>query len=56
MIVTIYILSILYILAFFIHKFLKVWLSTSIELNRRIRERIVYRTVLKILYIIKETQ
>ena len=52
MIVTIYILSILYILAFFIHKFLKVWLSTSIELNRRIRERIVYRTVLKILDII----
>jgi hypothetical protein len=52
MIVTIYILSILYILAFFIHKFLKAWLSTSIELNRRIRERIIYKTVLKILDII----
>jgi hypothetical protein len=52
MIVTIYILSILYILAFFIHKFLKVWLSTSIELNRRIKERIIYRTILKILDII----
>ena len=52
MIVTIYVLSILYILAYFIHKFLKVWLSTSIELNRRIQERIIYKTVLKILDII----
>jgi hypothetical protein len=49
MIVTIYILSILYILAFFIHKFLKAWLSTSIELNRRIKERIIYKAVLRIL-------
>lgn len=49
MIVLIYVLSILYILAFFIHKFLKAWLSTSIELNRRIRERIVYNMMLKVL-------
>lgn len=52
MIVLIYILSILYILAFFIHKFLKTWLSTSIELNRRIRERIIYNMVFKVLDVI----
>ena len=52
MIVLIYVLSILYIFAFFIHKFLKVWLSTSIELNRRIRERIIYMMVLKVLDVI----
>tara|TARA_B110001450_G_scaffold101560_1_gene96183 strand:+ start:237 stop:959 length:723 start_codon:yes stop_codon:yes gene_type:complete len=52
MIVLIYVLSILYILAYFIHKFLKVWLSSSIELNRRINKRIIYKTVLKALDII----
>jgi len=52
MIVTIYILSILYILAFLFHKFLKTWLSTSLELNRRIRERVIYSAFLKILDII----
>tara|TARA_B110000261_G_scaffold154720_1_gene186690 strand:+ start:378 stop:1109 length:732 start_codon:yes stop_codon:yes gene_type:complete len=52
MIVLIYTLCILYILAFFIHKALKIWLSTAIELNKRIRKRIVLWTVLKILDII----
>ena len=52
MIVLIYVLSILYILAYFIHKFLKVWLSSSRELNRRINKRIIYKTVLKALDII----
>ena len=45
MIVLIYVLSILYILVYFIHKFLKVWLSNSIELNRRINNRIIYKTI-----------
>jgi hypothetical protein len=49
MIVLIYVLSILYILAYFIHKFLKVWLASATELNRRIKERIVYGIVLKVL-------
>lgn len=49
MIVLIYVLSILYIFAYFIHKFLKIWLSTAKELNRRIKERIVYQIVLKVL-------
>ena len=46
MIILIYVLSIIYIIAFFLHKFLKVLLMPSLELHRRIRERIVYRMVL----------
>ena len=52
MIVLIYVLSILYILLYFIHKFLKIWLSNSIELNKIINQRIIYKTVLKFLDII----
>ena len=46
MIVVIYVLSIIYIIAFFLHKILKLLFISSIEFQRRIRERIIYRTVL----------
>lgn len=49
MIVIIYVLSIIYIIAYFLHKILKVLFISSLELKRRVNERIIYRTILTFL-------
>jgi hypothetical protein len=52
MIVLIYVLSILYILGYFIHKLLKILLSYATQINHNIKERIIYMTLLNILDLI----
>ena len=49
MIVIIYVLSIIYIIVYFLHKLLKVLFIPSLELKRRVNERIVYKLVLNFL-------
>ena len=49
MIITIYVLSILYIIMFFLYKFLKILFIPARELRRRVNSRIVYWFILTIL-------
>ena len=49
MIITIYVLSILYIIIFFLYKFLKILFIPAKELKRRINSRVIYWFILTIL-------
>tara|TARA_X000000368_G_C22918412_1_gene661900 strand:+ start:195 stop:941 length:747 start_codon:yes stop_codon:yes gene_type:complete len=46
MIILIYVLSIIYIIAYFLHKIFRALFIPSLELKRRVRERVVYNAVL----------